>query len=372
MGVFGYSEKEKQRLLNIIIHKDENSFKKKFNNDVNSELFLVIENTFVNYLNSLQNNFDKDYKFEKYLELFDSNYIRLNDRFSQILYNHLDNDLNFLQRISIHKNLRNMQHVSFNDFVNNKFPKIKIDKNNHIKYDLEKLGILLDSTHLATNDFRKKYYNSFVGTIKYINKFFINEEKDKLLNELKLNITTNNDLKWMLNIQNLTSYTFNKHVDDNNLNNKKEELNYIANNFYNPYEVYKYIKNNENHLKQKDKIFNCLFNNFESLIEKRTSLLLDGLKKVYYPEESYNKISDIIHIITYMIDPILKQKLTEKIYNEVGNLSGTNVNIGSFNIRDHNLKLETIFKDLSKEEFLELTKKDSLEKFMINQIEEIF
>lgn len=176
----------------------------------------------------------------------------------------------------------------------------------------------------------------------------------------------------MLNIQNLTSYTFNKHVDDNNLNNKKEELNYIANNFYNPYEVYKYIKNNENHLKQKDKIFNCLFNNFESLIEKRTSLLLDGLKKVYYPEESYNKISDIIHIITYMIDPILKQKLTEKIYNEVGNLSGTNVNIRSFNIRDHNLKLETIFKDLSKEEFLELTKKDSLEKFMINQIEEIF
>lgn len=128
MGVFGYSEKEKQRLLNIIIHKDENSFKKKFNNDVNSELFLVIENTFVNYLNSLQNNFDKDYKFEKYLELFDSNYIRLNDRFSQILYNHLDNDLNFLQRISIHKNLRNMQHVHLMILLIINFLKLKLIK----------------------------------------------------------------------------------------------------------------------------------------------------------------------------------------------------------------------------------------------------
>lgn len=372
MGDFGYSEKEKERLLNIVIHNNENNFKKKFNNNVNSELFLVIENTFVNYLNGLQNNSDKDYKFEKYLELFNSNYIRLNDKFSQILYNHLNNDLNFLQRISIHKNLTSIQHISFNDFVNSKSPKIHIDKNNKITYDIEKLGILLDSTHLATNDFRKKYYDSFIGTIKYIDKFYIGEEKDRLLNELKLNITTKNDLKWMLDIKNLTTYTFNKYIDDNNLNNKREELNYLANNIYDPYEVYKYIKNNENHLKNKDKIFSCLFNNFESLIEKRTSLLLDGLKKVYYPEESYNKIYDIIHTITYMKDPILKQKLTEKIYNEVGNLSGTNVNVGSFNIRDHNLKLETIFKDLSKEEFLELTKRDSLEKFMVKQIEEIF
>lgn len=366
---FGLNNKDKNKLLQVVLNKDFDSFKKYFNNNHNDKWFEEILPQFKNYLNDIKFNSNLEYKIEKYLNLFDNRIIRLNDYLSKELYEHLNKDYDFLKQINL-DNLNEEQNIAIHKFISSYYPKVNlVIPNNktqvHLNLDLEKLNVL-NKVYNNKHFLNQKYFDSIIDTIFLIENHCYDSDKEHLYNSLKINLYGNKDLEFVFDYKYLLNF-----INQYSIANYHEEVKLLVNKIYDPFEIYNYLKKDTGIVENIDylKIF---FNNYEALIEQKTRLLLDGLKYVYYPKEKYQDIKNIISTIEYMQDKDLKQKLTEKIYNEVADLSGTLFNVESFNIKDHDLKLETKLKDLTKDEFLELIKIENTEIFYSKKIEEIF
>lgn len=364
--ILGYSEIQKNYLLIGLIQNNERIFKKDFDNNYDSKLFLEMETILKDYLNNLYLDIDKKYQYEKYNEIMKSNLLFKNYNLFTIINNHFKNDLEYLQYFSQSKTLSKEEHIHLNELIKYNPPMLKIDVIENTKilnFNLDLLNVCLNCNHIDKDNIKETYFKSMVNTLHYILENIEGEEQKELISVFKNTLKNSNELKFIFNLE----YLINFKLITGKLENT---LKYLTNNIYDSYDVFNYIKS----LKNIDTIqqFSYLFNNFDYLVEKKTRFVLDGLQPIFYPEEHYSKIKNILDQIIYMKDPILKQKYTEKIYNEVGNLTESKINIKKFNIRDHSLKLEINLKNLTKEEFLNINKEEVLESFLDRNIRAIF